>query len=66
MWFARWQASYLGIPKNLFEDYYRNTCAIGMVCTNGGKIKLRTGNSQSAFYFHEVANLPYLDYNSSK
>ena len=27
-WFARWQASYLGIPKGLFEDYYRDTCAI--------------------------------------
>ena len=27
-WFARWQASYLGIPKTLFEDYYRDTCAI--------------------------------------
>ena len=26
--FARWQASYLGIPKPLFEDYYRDTCAI--------------------------------------
>ena len=27
-WFARWQASYLGIPRALFEDYYRDTCAI--------------------------------------
>ena len=27
-WFARWQASWLGIPKALFEDYYRDTCAI--------------------------------------
>ena len=27
-WFARWQAAYLGIPKALFEDYYRDTCAI--------------------------------------
>ena len=27
-WFARWQASYLGIPKALFEDYFRDTCAI--------------------------------------
>ena len=27
-WFARGQASYLGIPKPLFEDYYRDTCAI--------------------------------------
>ena len=27
-WFARWQASYLGIPRSLFEDYYRDTCAI--------------------------------------
>ena len=30
-WFARWQASYLGIPKTLFEDYYRDTCAISKV-----------------------------------
>ena len=27
-WFARCQASWLGIPKTLFEDYYRDTCAI--------------------------------------
>ena len=27
-WFARMQADYLGIPKVLFEDYYRDTCAI--------------------------------------
>ena len=27
-WFARWQAAYLVIPKALFEDYYRDTCAI--------------------------------------
>ena len=27
-WFARWQASYLGIPTARFEDYYRDTCAI--------------------------------------
>ena len=27
-WFARWQAAYLGIPRILFEDYYRDTCAI--------------------------------------
>ena len=27
-WFARWQASYLGIPGALFADYYRDTCAI--------------------------------------
>ena len=27
-WFAWWQASYLGIPGTLFEDYYRDTCAI--------------------------------------
>ena len=27
-WFARMQADYLGIPKELFEDYYRDTCAI--------------------------------------
>ena len=27
-WFARLQADYLGIPKDLFEDYYRDTCAI--------------------------------------
>ena len=27
-WFARMQADYLGIPKTLFEDYFRDTCAI--------------------------------------
>ena len=27
-WFAKLQADYLGIPKELFEDYYRDTCAI--------------------------------------
>lgn len=27
-WFARLQAAYLGIPKSLFEDYYRDTRAI--------------------------------------
>lgn len=27
-WFSRMQADYLGIPKALFEDYYRDTCAI--------------------------------------
>ena len=27
-WFAKMQAEYLGIPKVLFEDYYRDTCAI--------------------------------------
>ena len=27
-WFAKLQADYLGIPKTLFDDYYRDTCAI--------------------------------------
>ena len=27
-WFAKLQADYLGIPQNLFEDYYRDTCKI--------------------------------------
>lgn len=27
-WFARLQGAYLGIPKALFEEYYRDTCAI--------------------------------------
>ncbi len=27
-WFAKMQAAYLGIPKNLFCDYYRDTCKI--------------------------------------
>ena len=27
-WFAKLQASYLGIPKELFDDYYRDTCKI--------------------------------------
>ena len=30
-WFAKMQAYYLGIPKALFEDYYRDTCAITKV-----------------------------------
>ena len=28
-WFAKLQADYLGIPKVLFDDYFRDTCAIG-------------------------------------
>ena len=28
-WFARLQAGYLGIPKALFDDYYRDTCKLG-------------------------------------
>ena len=27
-WFAKLQAAYLGIPQKLFNDYYRDTCAI--------------------------------------
>ena len=27
-WFAKLQAAYLGIPRALFEDYFRDTCAI--------------------------------------
>jgi len=27
-WFAKLQAAYLGIPKKLFRDYYRDTCKI--------------------------------------
>ena len=27
-WFSRLQAAYLGIPKNLFDDYFRDTCKI--------------------------------------
>jgi len=27
-WFAKLQAAYLGIPKALFDDYYRDTCKI--------------------------------------
>ena len=27
-WFAKVQADYLGIPKALFDNYYRDTCAI--------------------------------------
>ena len=27
-WFAKLQADYLGIPKELFEDYFRDTCKI--------------------------------------
>ena len=28
-WFSKLQAEYLGIPKNLFDEYYRDTCKIG-------------------------------------
>ena len=28
-WFAKLQADYLGIPKPLFDDYFRDTCKIG-------------------------------------
>ena len=27
-WFAKLQAAYLGIPKPLFDDYFRDTCAL--------------------------------------
>ena len=27
-WFAKLQAAYLGIPENLFDDYFRDTCKI--------------------------------------
>ena len=27
-WFAKLQADFLGIPRTLFDDYYRDTCAI--------------------------------------
>jgi pimeloyl-ACP methyl ester carboxylesterase len=27
-WFAKLQAEYLGIPKDLFDDYFRDTCMI--------------------------------------
>ena len=27
-WFAQMQAAYLGIPRKLFDDYYRDTCKI--------------------------------------
>ena len=28
MWFAKMQAAYLGIPRKLFNDYFRDTCKI--------------------------------------
>lgn len=28
-WFAKLQSDYLGIPRELFDDYYRDTCKIG-------------------------------------
>lgn len=28
-WFAKLQAEYLGIPRELFDDYFRDTCKIG-------------------------------------
>ena len=30
-WFSKLQADYLGIPKTLFDDYYRDTCKISKV-----------------------------------
>ena len=27
-WFAKLQAAYLGIPRELFDDYFRDTCAL--------------------------------------
>ena len=27
-WFAKLQADYLGIPRDLFDDYFRDTCAL--------------------------------------
>ena len=27
-WFSKLQAEYLGIPRELFDDYYRDTCKI--------------------------------------
>lgn len=27
-WFAKLQADYLGIPRELFDDYFRDTCAV--------------------------------------
>ena len=30
-WFAKLQAEYLGIPRELFDDYYRDTCKLGKV-----------------------------------
>ena len=30
-WFAKLQADYLGIPKPLFDDYFRDTCALSKV-----------------------------------
>ena len=30
-WFAKLQADYLGIPRELFDDYFRDTCALSKV-----------------------------------
>ena len=40
-WFAKLQADYLGIPKDLFGDYFRDTCAIA----KGDMIAFLTANS---------------------
>ena len=49
-WFAKLQADYLGIPKELFEDYFRDTCTIAKAdmiaflkanCAYGCKTSLR-------------------------
>ena len=40
-WFAQLQADYLGIPKDLFADYYRDTCRI----SKGNMIAFLKANS---------------------
>ena len=53
-WFAKLQAAYLGIPKELFDDYYRDTCKISkddmiafLEANSGYSVKPALGNTKA-------------------
>ena len=53
-WFAKMQAAYLGIPKALFDDYYRDTCKISkedmiafLKANCGHSVKPALGNTKA-------------------
>ena len=50
-WFAKMQADYLGIPKELFDDYYRDTCSI----SKADMIAFLKANSKSVISARRVA-----------
>lgn len=56
-WFAKLQAAYLGIPKNLFGDYYRDTCKISkedmiafLKANSGYSVKPALGNTKATVH----------------